>query len=64
MSRHYFDFFDEWLNRFRNPITVICFEEMVQDPVGEIGKMLKFLQFPPYRSVFYSQSFDDGDLIN
>ena len=59
VSRHYFDFFDEWLNRFRNPITVICFEEMVQDPVGEIGKMLKFLQFPPYRSVFYCYGYDD-----
>ena len=53
-SRDYFDFFNEWFSRFHNPITVICFEEMVEDPVGQVGNMLKFLRFPPYRLVFYS----------
>merc|ERR1711953_30842 len=30
-SRDYFNFFDEWFTKFHNPITVICFEEMVKN---------------------------------
>ena len=48
-SRDYFDFFNDWFSKFHNRISVICFEEMVADPIQEVGKMLKFLQFPPYR---------------
>ena len=48
-SRDYFDFFNEWFPRFHNPIGVVCFEEMVEDPVEQVGNMLKFLRFPPYR---------------
>ena len=49
ISRDYFDFFQEWFTNFHNPITIICFEEMVQDPVNEVRRMLNFLEFPDYR---------------
>ena len=49
LSRDYFDFFQEWFTNFHNPITIICFEEMVKDPVNEVRRMLNFLEFPDYR---------------
>ena len=48
-SRDYFEFFNEWFSRFHNPIEVVCFEEMVENPVEQIGNMLQFLRFPPFR---------------
>ena len=55
LSRDYFDFFQEWFTNFHNPITIVCFEEMVQDPVNEVRRMLNFLEFPDYRK---SQNVD------
>ena len=49
LSRDYFAFFQEWFTNFHNPITVVCFEEIVQDPVNEVRRMLNFLEFPDYR---------------
>lgn len=57
LSRDYFDFFQEWFTNFHNPITIVCFEEMVQDPVTEVRRMLNFLEFPDYRK---SQNSDMG----
>ena len=45
----------------RNFWVVVCFEEMVEDPVEQVGNMLKFLRFQPYRyvfqSIFYSNAY-------